>query len=866
MKGAKQVKNVVDANDKARDEVTRKKLADIEALPVGGELSAADAEGSAKESTVPGGAGPPALSTLDDVVMEPDVAASGQARGAEGEGAAVPRLTVEQNGAEIRRVCMEAAVADQQAAALAAIAAGPAAATVPGVRRGAPEGTNGREGQGIGCGVFDAMYTPAEGDLPFSRYGRKYKSSNEWSAVAEQQYEKMLADLVVGAAALGLGQTVRLFKVAWQGNELSRDAIVQVLQQVMAPAGEVQGTLGVLSELFDNGGVRANGGEAVLGRGGGIYVPMIMKHLNVVGEKDAEHLKLWGGVRPGYSDDSGPGGADEVTQLWDCPAGYFTVGVPMLMGDGREVVHNLCIEMSWWTLETTQEPEKLGCLRGEWRIPGVDVRKREETQVVRLARSLEKLGDEYRGIKMQLRQEWVNGVKLQMIWGVSPSGMRRQAEQVAGKLPFGVYIEWLGEQRLLQTGKPDLLIAEKGQWGKAGGATSISQMREEENPRKLVIKPLAKHLQGPVWGGKLQEALEGCGFDGVQSVGFSEDRSPGYRRRGVVAFVVFETPEQRDAVLETDKVIWALFTPDFQCENKRIELKAADTEWSSAQVGGRKDAGGSKSKRTRSETIVVPKPNRLGIGGGQVRGRDSGGGSGPTIMDENTGKVMDRGGEEAIKKMEQEASDKLVKKMGEQMNQMFASLAVKQEVENSRLKEENQQMQRQLVEQNNRIEQQSNMMDQRSDRMEQMMGMLMRQMGMEQPGSPPEYQPAVVTPVKGSRVAVVVPPLPGAGGPSSMVKKARSAVEPGQQGTEAIAEMARHNQAMKEARLATDPNFGQLDAEEVAEMVRRNQVMKKALQDCMEQGAGMTQFMQQRGHHEVVGMIESGGVSPPEAK
>ena len=76
------------------------------------------------------------------------------------------------------------------------------------------------------------------------------------------------------------------------------------------------------------------------------------------------------------------------------------------------------------------------------------------------------------------------------------------------------------------------------------------------------------------------------------------------------------------------------------------------------------------------------------------------------------GVVMDRGGEEAIRRMEQEASDQLVKKLGEQMSELFANLAVKQEEENRRLKEENQQMQRQLVEQNNRMEQQSNRMEQ----------------------------------------------------------------------------------------------------------------------------------------------------------
>ena len=77
---------------------------------------------------------------------------------------------------------------------------------------------------------------------------------------------------------------MRLFKVAWQGNELSREAIIRVLQQVLAPIGEVQGILGVRSDLFDSRGVRANAGEEVLGCGGGFYVPVIMKHLNFTSE------------------------------------------------------------------------------------------------------------------------------------------------------------------------------------------------------------------------------------------------------------------------------------------------------------------------------------------------------------------------------------------------------------------------------------------------------------------------------------------------------------------------------------------------------------------------------------------------------
>ena len=175
---------------------------------------------------------------------------------------------------------------------------------------------------------------------------------------------------------------------------MSREATVRVLQQVMVPVGEVRGDMAIRSDLFDSKGVRANSGEEVLGYGGGFYVPILMKHLNIAGEKDAEHLKLWGGVKPGYSVESGPGGVDGVTQLWDCPAEYFTVGVPMKQGDGVEVVHNLCVSMSWCTLETLREPERLGCLSGDWRIEGIDVRKREETQMVRLAAALGKLGKE----------------------------------------------------------------------------------------------------------------------------------------------------------------------------------------------------------------------------------------------------------------------------------------------------------------------------------------------------------------------------------------------------------------------------------------------------------------------------------------
>ena len=126
-------------------------------------------------------------------------------------------------------------------------------------------------------------------------------------------------------------------------------------------------------------------------------------------------------------------------------------------------------------------------------------------------------------------------------------------------------------QGLLQTGKPDLLLSEKEQWkqagrvaGAAGGASSHRQERVDTDPRKLVIKPLAKHLQGQVWADKLQEVVEGCeGVEGVESVGFSPERHPGFRRRDVVAFVVFQTVKQRDAALVDNRVVWGLLGTTF---------------------------------------------------------------------------------------------------------------------------------------------------------------------------------------------------------------------------------------------------------------------------------------------------------------
>ena len=130
----------------------------------------------------------------------------------------------------------------------------------------------------------------------------------------------------------------------------------------------------------------------------------------------------------------------------------------------------------------------------------------------------------------------------------------------------------------------------------------------------------------------------------------------------------------------------------------------------------------------------------------------------PTIADEH-GKAMDRGGGEAIRKMEEQENDQPVEGLGRQINELFAGLTLKQEEDNRRHKEENLAIRKQMVELEKEKWEQNN-------RMELMMGAMLRWLGGQalpvKPGS------AEVTPVRGSRPAVVMPEMP-----STQQKQAR---------------------------------------------------------------------------------------------
>ena len=65
-------------------------------------------------------------------------------------------------------------------------------------------------------------------------------------------------------------------------------------------------------------------------------------------------------------------------------------------------------------------------------------------------------------------------------------------------------------------------------------------------------------------------------MEGVESIGFSPDKSPELDRRGVVAFAVFETVEQMQAAGEEQRAAEALLGTEFQLLNRPMWCEAKD--------------------------------------------------------------------------------------------------------------------------------------------------------------------------------------------------------------------------------------------------------------------------------------------------
>ena len=294
--------------------------------------------------------------------------------------------------------------------------------------------------------------------------------------------------------------------------------MVQALARTLVPIGVVDVDAALHSEMFDCQGLTPIRQEGMEGAGRGCYVPIRMRDItgDWTPEQETAIKELWGGTLPRESEDHGPG---NDVRYWDCSAGYFTIGVPTLMTDGEALVHNLCVQLTWWTLESTRLAEPMGYLSGNWYVKEMKMAKREELLMLRL---MQAAGN---GVSLMLKPVKVQGMKMQHICGLTDNGLQLAATIM--KLVYGDSVEWDGVTRLVVTGKADLVQKQRLQKSARSLATH-RQERSETNMRKLVLKSLSKECKGQEYSDRLQSILAGVGLSGIQSVGFSPDKYPGW--------------------------------------------------------------------------------------------------------------------------------------------------------------------------------------------------------------------------------------------------------------------------------------------------------------------------------------------------
>ena len=189
------------------------------------------------------------------------------------------------------------------------------------------------------------------------------------------------------------------------------------------------------------------------------------------------------------------------------------------------------------------------------------VAKREELLMLRL---MQAAGN---GARLMLKPAKVQGMKMQQICGLASNEL--QIGAMTTKLVYGYGVGWVGDTRMVITGKAGLLQKQRLQKSAQSLATH-RQERLETDMRKLVLKPLAKVGKGQEYSGRLQSLLTGAGLSGIQSVGFSPDKYPENPRSGVFGFVVFASQEQRDAAITDSRTSNALMTTEFQLEHRVI--------------------------------------------------------------------------------------------------------------------------------------------------------------------------------------------------------------------------------------------------------------------------------------------------------
>ena len=308
------------------------------------------------------------------------------------------------------------------------------------------------------------------------------------------------------------------------------------------------------------------------GAGGGCYVPIRMR--DITGDwtptQQAAIKELWDGAMPKGSEDQGPGNG---VRYWDCPAEYFIIGVSMLRADREEVVHNLCVQLIWWTiwwtLESTRLPEPMGYLSGDWYVKDLKVATREELLMLRL---MQAAGN---GVRLMLKPAKVQGVKVQEICGLADNEL--QVSATIKKLVYGYNMEWAGDTRVVVTSKADLLQKQRLQ-RRAQSLATQRRERLETDTRKLVLKPPSKACNEQEKGDMLRAMLATAGMSGIQCVSFSPDKYPDNPRSGVVGFVVFAEQAQRDAAITDDRASVALRSSEFQLGTRIIRCEQKDPD------------------------------------------------------------------------------------------------------------------------------------------------------------------------------------------------------------------------------------------------------------------------------------------------
>ena len=255
-----------------------------------------------------------------------------------------------------------------------------------------------REGPPMGGELFDLKFEQLQGEGAFKYNGRDYSqrpnavgvSSDKRPWTTEEAKKQELLQQAAEKLCADAGKEFRLYRICWQGREMTRDNVLQVLARMLERKIEVL-ACSYGTEMFNCHGVSARDREGFDGPGGGCYICCSMiEQPEGVGRLEATRFQGLGitGQEVELNADGTTGNeafsarerAQEVldSSQWITPEEFFSVGVPMVGKDGREYDHNLCVQMVWVTQGTARQPVRSGFIAGNWGRPGEGPFRTEE--------------------------------------------------------------------------------------------------------------------------------------------------------------------------------------------------------------------------------------------------------------------------------------------------------------------------------------------------------------------------------------------------------------------------------------------------------------------------------------------------------